>query len=50
MGMTRSFDGDGEGFRLAVEAMRIDMAFYFDPLMAVHASNVDPYPHQITAV
>ncbi|MFZ4850115.1 MAG: helicase-related protein [Caldilinea sp.] len=45
-----SFDGDGESFKLAVEAKRIDLAFLFDPMMAVHASNVDPLPHQITAV
>jgi superfamily II DNA or RNA helicase len=45
-----SFDGDGEAFKLAVEAKRIDLAFLFDPMMAVHASNVDPLPHQITAV
>jgi superfamily II DNA or RNA helicase len=45
-----SFDGDGEHFKLAVEAKRIDLAFLFDPMMAVHTSNVDPLPHQITAV
>jgi superfamily II DNA or RNA helicase len=45
-----SFDGDGEAFRLAAEAKRIDLAFLFDPMMAVHTSNVDPLPHQITAV
>jgi superfamily II DNA or RNA helicase len=45
-----AFDGDGEQFKLAVEAKRIDLAFLFDPMMAVHTSNVDPLPHQITAV
>jgi hypothetical protein len=45
-----SFDGDGETFKLAVEAKRIDLAFLFDPMMAVHTSNVEPLPHQITAV
>jgi superfamily II DNA or RNA helicase len=45
-----SFDGDGEDFKLAVEAKRIDLAFLFDPMMAVHTSNVEPLPHQITAV
>ena len=45
-----SFDGDGEKFKLAVEAKRIDLAFLFDPMMAVHTSNVEPLPHQITAV
>src|SRR5262245_60276826 len=33
-----SFDGDGANFKLAVEAKRIDLAFLFDPMMAVHTS------------
>tara|TARA_R110002096_G_scaffold173781_9_gene349032 strand:- start:243100 stop:246636 length:3537 start_codon:yes stop_codon:yes gene_type:complete len=45
-----AFDGDSESFQLACEAKRIDLAFLFDPMMAVHTSNVDPLPHQITAV
>ncbi len=45
-----AFDGDGAAFKLALEAKRIDLAFLFDPMMAVHTSNVDPLPHQITAV
>jgi superfamily II DNA or RNA helicase len=45
-----SFEGDGAAFQLAIEAKRIDLAFLFDPMMAVHTSNVDPLPHQITAV
>ena len=45
-----SFDGDGAAFQLACEAKRIDLAFLFDPMMAVHTSNVEPLPHQITAV
>jgi len=45
-----SFDGHGAAFQLACEAKRIDFAFLFDPMMAVHTSNVEPLPHQITAV
>lgn len=45
-----SFTGDAASFKLAVEAKRIDLAFLFDPMMAVHTSNVEPLPHQITAV
>ncbi len=45
-----SFDGDGAAFQLTCEAKRIDLAFLFDPMMAVHTSNVEPLPHQITAV
>ena len=44
-----SFDGDGAAFKLTCEAKRIDLAFLFDPMMAVHTSNVEPLPHQITA-
>jgi hypothetical protein len=32
-----------------VEAKRIDLAFLFDPMMAVHTAAIDPLPHQITA-
>ncbi len=45
-----SFTGNGDDFRLAVEAKRIDLAFLFDPMMAVHTANVQPLPHQISAV
>ncbi len=45
-----SFDGDGAAFQLTCEAKRIDLAFLFDPMMAVHTSNVEPLPHQISAV
>ena len=45
-----SLDADGSDFRLAAEAYRIHLAHLFDPLMAIHSSNVDPLPHQITAV
>ncbi|MYD36276.1 MAG: DUF3883 domain-containing protein [Dehalococcoidia bacterium] len=45
-----SFDGDGELFRLVSEANRIKLAHLFDPVLAVHTSEVEPLPHQITAV
>jgi superfamily II DNA or RNA helicase len=45
-----AFDAAGEEFKLAVEAYRISLAHLFDPMMAVHTSNVEPLPHQITAV
>lgn len=45
-----AFDASGEEFKLAVEAYRISLAHLFDPMMAVHTSNVEPLPHQITAV
>lgn len=45
-----AFDAAGEDFKLVVEAWRIHLAHLFDPMMAVHTSNVEPLPHQITAV
>ncbi len=45
-----SFTGDPDRYQLAIEAMRIRLAHLFDPMMAVHTSQVDPLPHQITAV
>ncbi|WP_025770909.1 helicase-related protein [Thioalkalivibrio sp. HK1] len=45
-----NFEGDGALFRLVSEAMRIRHAHFFDPLLAIHSSNIDPLPHQITAV
>ena len=45
-----SFDGDGALFRLVSEAQRIRLAHLFDPVLAVHTSEVEPLPHQITAV
>lgn len=45
-----SFDGDGALFRLVAEAQRIRLAHLFDPVLAVHTSDVEQLPHQITAV
>ena len=49
-GRSWRFDGDGEMFHLVSEARRIQLAHLFDPRLAVHTSEVEPYPHQITAV
>lgn len=49
-GAAFAFDGDGTLFRLASEAMRIRLAYLFDPLLAVHTSTLEPLPHQIQAV
>ncbi len=44
------FDAPGADFKLGLEAYRINLAHLFDPMMAVHTSNVEPLPHQISAV
>ena len=46
----RRFDADPQDFLLAAEAERIRLAHLFDPFLAVHASKIEPLPHQITAV
>ncbi|MBT4265468.1 MAG: DUF3883 domain-containing protein [Deltaproteobacteria bacterium] len=45
-----AFDAPGAEFKLGLEAFRISQAAMFDPMMAVHTSNVEPLPHQISAV
>ena len=53
VGMCECYDVPDEAYydgRVAAEAIRIKLAHLFDPMMAVHTSNVDPLPHQITAV
>lgn len=45
-----SFDGNPAIFNMVAEAHRISLAHLFDPLLAIHTSNVNPLPHQITAV
>ena len=44
-----AFDAPGEDFKLATEAYRINLAHLFDPMMAVHTSNVEPLPAQSAA-
>ena len=48
--MGRPFDADGELFRSVAEARRIQLAYLFDPRLAVHLSQIQPLPHQIEAV
>ena len=45
-----AFDASGKDFKLGMEAYRISQSALFDPMMAVHTSNVEPLPHQISAV
>ncbi len=45
-----SFEGDAQSFRLAAEARRISLAYLFDPYLALTSSQIEPLPHQITAV
>src|SRR6266487_4196406 len=45
-----AFDGDPQKFRLGVEAMRLSLAFEYDPYFSLSIARVDPLPHQLEAV
>lgn len=47
---TEPFDGDPQRFRLAVEAMRLALAYEYDPYFSLSIARVDPLPHQLEAV
>ena len=49
-GPAYEFRADPKLFKLAAEALRIRMAGRFDPMLAVHTSDLEPLPHQIQAV
>jgi superfamily II DNA or RNA helicase len=44
------FTGDPQAFHLAIEAIRIRLAYEYDPHFAVNASSITPLPHQLDAV
>ena len=45
-----SFSADANQLRLVSEAYRIRLAHLFDPYLAVYTSQIEPLPHQISAV
>src|SRR5271170_8528063 len=47
---TEPFDGDPLRFRLGVEAMRLALAYEYDPYFSLSIARVDPLPHQLEAV
>jgi hypothetical protein len=47
---TRSFNGDPQLLKLAVQAYALGIAYEFDPYFALSISRVDPLPHQLEAV
>src|SRR5229473_1801022 len=47
---TAPFDGDPQRFRLGVEALRLGLAYEYDPYFALSIARVDPLPHQLEAV
>ncbi len=47
---TEPFDGDAHKFRFGIEAMRLGLAYEYDPYFALSIARVDPLPHQLEAV
>ncbi len=45
-----AFDGDAARFRIGVEALRLGLAYEYDPYFALSIARVDPLPHQLEAV
>lgn len=45
-----AYDGDPLRFRLGVEALRLGLAYEYDPYFSLSISRVDPLPHQVEAV
>jgi SNF2 family DNA or RNA helicase len=46
----KPFDGDPVKFRLGIEAMRLALAYEYDPYFSLSIARVDPLPHQLEAV
>ena len=44
------FNGDPHRFRLGIEALRLQLAFEYDPYFSLSIARVDPLPHQLEAV
>ncbi|HLB94947.1 MAG TPA: helicase-related protein, partial [Nitrospiria bacterium] len=44
------FDGDPQHFRLGIEALRLALAYEYDPYFTLSIARVDPLPHQLEAV
>ncbi|MBN2396706.1 MAG: DUF3883 domain-containing protein [Candidatus Atribacteria bacterium] len=46
----KAFDGDAIKFRLGIEAIRLELAYEYDPYFSLSIARVDPLPHQLEAV
>lgn len=46
----KPFDGDAVKFRLGIEALRLGLAYEYDPYFSLSIARVDPLPHQLEAV
>ncbi len=48
--MRAPFDADPLAFRLGIEALRIGLAYEYDPYFSLSIARIDPLPHQLEAV
>jgi superfamily II DNA or RNA helicase len=46
----KPYNGDPQKFRLGIEAMRLALAYEYDPYFSLSIARVDPLPHQLEAV
>ena len=47
---TGTFSGNAYQFRLGIEALRLGLAYEYDPYFSLSIARVDPLPHQLEAV
>lgn len=47
---SENFSGNGKKFQLAIEALRLGIAYEFDPYFSLSIARIDPLPHQLEAV
>jgi len=47
---TEPFNGSPRKFRLGIEALRLGLAYEYDPYFSLSIARVDPLPHQLEAV
>ncbi len=45
-----SYEGDPLKFKLGVEALRLKLAYEYDPYFSLSITRIDPLPHQLEAV
>ena len=45
-----SYNGDPIKFRLGLEALRLQLAYEYDPYFSLSIARIDPLPHQLEAV
>ena len=50
LGDQDSFTGDARKFRLGIEALRLGLAYEYDPYFTLSIARIDPLPHQLEAV